>query len=68
MLPSFTAAELAACAEREVPQRRRVYPRLVDRGSMRADEAAREVAMMQEIARRLRAQVKANPRAAGRLL
>lgn len=64
----FTTADLAACAEREVKQRRRVYPRLIMSGRMSSEQAARETEMMVEIARRLQAEVAANPQQAGRLL
>lgn len=52
--PSFTFADLAACAEREVRQRQRVYARQVELGRMREDKAAIEIAMMQAIAAQLR--------------
>lgn len=65
---AFTADELARCAEREVRQRSVVYPRLVAKGSMRNWAADREIAMMLEIAQRLRAQAEADPQESGRLL
>lgn len=52
--PRFTFADLAACAEREVRQRERVYARQVELGRMREDKAAIEIAMMQAIAAQLR--------------
>lgn len=52
----FTFAQLAACAEREVRQRQRVYARQVELGRMRQDKADGEIAMMQAIAAHLRAQ------------
>lgn len=52
--PRFTFADLAACAEREVRQRQRVYARQVELGRMREDKAAIEIAMMQAIAAQLR--------------
>ena len=50
------AADLAACAEREAKMRRRVYPRWVESGRMTAAQAEREIAMMEEIAGRMRAE------------
>lgn len=47
----FTDADLAECAEREVKQRRRVYPMLVARGSMSQEFADRQISMMEQIAR-----------------
>lgn len=47
---SATAEQKAACAEREVRQRRRVYPKLVARGSISQTFADREIATMEEIA------------------
>lgn len=52
---TFTAADLAQCAEREVKQRERVYSRLVDGGKMTQAFADRETNMMRAIATRLRA-------------
>lgn len=46
----FTNGEKRACAEREVKQRNRVYPRLVENGRMTKEAAEREIAMMKEIA------------------
>jgi hypothetical protein len=46
----FTAQDLAECAHREVAQRLRVYPRMVERGTMRMAEADRQIAMMRQIA------------------
>jgi hypothetical protein len=46
----FTASELVECARREVTQRRRVYPRLVENGRMTQEKADRETAMMVAIA------------------
>jgi hypothetical protein len=47
----FSRADLADCAEREVKQRRRVYPNLVTGGKMTREFADRQIAMMEEIAR-----------------
>lgn len=64
---TFTAADLAKCAEREVGQRRGVYPRLIGTGRLTQEKADREIQMMAEIARRLREQADAELNA-GRLL
>ena len=45
----FTADELAACAEREVKFRERVYRDRVVRGRMKLAQANREIAMMRRI-------------------
>jgi hypothetical protein len=49
-MPKFTDLEKATCAEREVSQRLRVYPRLVEQHKMKQDFADRQIEMMQEIA------------------
>lgn len=64
----FTHAELAACAEREIKQRRRVYARLVERGQMTPAAAEREILMMQAIAEHFRELVHQDPQASGVLL
>ena len=51
---AFTLTELRECAEREVKLRRRVYANRVDTGRMTQREADRQIAMMDEIAERLR--------------
>lgn len=58
---SFAPEDLAACAEREVRMRERVYPRWVGAGKLTQARADQELAMMREIARVLRAQVPAPP-------
>lgn len=55
---TFTAAELAACARREVAQRERVYPRLITSGKMDRRTAERQIAMMEQIARDYAAKAK----------
>jgi hypothetical protein len=45
----FSWEELQHCAQREVRQRKRVYPRLVHTGKMTQAEADKEIAMMQSI-------------------
>ncbi|KTS07923.1 hypothetical protein SB2_02870 [Methylobacterium radiotolerans] len=52
----FTAADLADCAEREVRQRQRFYPRLIASGRMAQAKAERQTVLMQAIARKLRAE------------
>lgn len=47
---THTAAEKQACAEREVKMRRRVYPNWVQSRRMTEQQAAREIAIMEEIA------------------
>jgi hypothetical protein len=47
---TFTFTELAACAQREVKQRKRVYARRVQQRDMTQDFADREIGMMQAIA------------------
>lgn len=64
----FTAIELAACAEREVKQRKRVYTRLVQQGKMMRDEAEREIAMMKAIAAHFHAEIERAPQESGMLL
>lgn len=51
----YTDLEKAMCAEREVSQRKRVYPRLVENGKMSQQGADRQIDMMREIAEEYRA-------------
>jgi hypothetical protein len=67
-MEKFTLDQLCRCAERDVRQRKREYPRLVMAMKMSQDEADREIAMMAEIARRLSAECEANPTEAGRII
>jgi hypothetical protein len=46
---TFSHADLARCAKREVRQRRYVYPGRVAAGRLKQDAADREIAMMQAI-------------------
>ena len=46
----ITPNEMAACVEREVAMRLRVYPRWVQAGKMRPEKAAREIAVMKAVA------------------
>ena len=48
---NFTNAQLAECAEREVKQRRRVYPRWVEDRRMTQVFANEQITMMDQIAR-----------------
>lgn len=59
MAEPFTAAEKQKCAERELRQRQRVYPRLVESGRMTQAEADRETACMAAIAADYRARASA---------
>jgi hypothetical protein len=63
----YTIRELAREADREVSQRRWVYPRLVDQGKLTRPVADRQLAIMEEIADRLRHEAEAEE-AASRLL
>lgn len=47
---TFTTEDKLACAEREIRQRRRVYPRLVLTGRMTDAEADVQIALMEAIA------------------
>lgn len=51
-----TFDDLAACAEREVKFRKRVYARRVSLGKMRQDHADREIGLMSAIRDHLRKQ------------
>ena len=53
--PPFAFSELAECAAREVRMRQNVYPNRVMTGRMTQKQATRELQMMDEIARYLRA-------------
>jgi len=55
---TFTSSELVKCAEREANYRRWVYPRRVADDKMTQAQADREIAMMEEIAERLKDQQK----------
>lgn len=50
MADTFTNAEKAKAARREVGLRRRAYPRWVDRGTMKQPQADREILLMEAIA------------------
>ncbi|WP_185982847.1 hypothetical protein [Aureimonas mangrovi] len=63
----ITALDKAECADREVKQRRRVYPRFVSDGRMTQAFADRQIAVMEAIAADYRIVADAEA-AAGRLL
>jgi hypothetical protein len=56
MPSTYPLAVLAQCAEREVNLRRRVYPVRVANGRMTQALADRQIAMMEAIAARLKAE------------
>jgi hypothetical protein len=56
---SISATEKLRCIERELVYRRRVYPRLVEKGRMSRDAAANEIEIMEAVANDLRAQAEA---------
>jgi hypothetical protein len=64
----WTLAELLAEVEREVQQREKVYPRLVERRTMSARSAEEQTGKMRRVAAILTALAETNPRAAGLLL
>ncbi|TGT72958.1 hypothetical protein EN802_13865 [bacterium M00.F.Ca.ET.159.01.1.1] len=63
----FTAKDKAECAEREVKQRQRVYPRLIAEGRMTQQLADRQTALMEAIASDYRSAAEAED-AKGRLI
>lgn len=58
----FTLAELAREAQREVVLRQAVYPTRIAAGKMKPAQAERQIALMREIARRLRTEADAEDR------
>lgn len=48
-MPEFTFRELQECAAREVKQRERVYPRLIEQRKLTASFAQRQIDMMKAI-------------------
>ena len=46
-----TRQEKYDCAKREVRQRRKVFPRLIEQGKMSAEFAARQIEIMEAIAK-----------------
>jgi hypothetical protein len=61
----FTLAELIREAEREVVLRQTVYKNRVEAGKMKEATATRQIAMMVEIARRLRAEAERDNKSGG---
>lgn len=59
MTARFTDAEKADCARREVKQRERVYPRLIETGKLTPGFAQRQIDLMIEIAEDYEAKAKA---------
>lgn len=55
----FSDKDKMDCAARELRQRLRVYPRLVDAGKMTQSLADRQIALMEAIVRDYEARVKA---------
>lgn len=53
---TFSTADLAECAECELAQRRRAYPRWIEAKRMTQALADRQTALMQAIAHKLRAE------------
>lgn len=51
LFDEITAQDKWACANREVAMRRKVYPRWVADGRMKQEQADREIAVMEAIAR-----------------
>lgn len=64
---TFSARDKQKAAAREVGQRQRVYPRLVESGRMNQADADRQIAIMQSIAADYEKQAEAEA-AAGRLI
>lgn len=65
--PIFSARELCTAVARELGYRRRVFPRRVEHGAMRSEEADRQIAMFEVIHARYAAEAEAED-AKGRLL
>jgi hypothetical protein len=53
----FTLAQMVACVEREIAQRRSVYPRLISDAKMSQKKADHEIAAMSAVLANLKAQV-----------
>lgn len=58
-MTTYTLAQLAQCARRELGFRKHVYPKQVQKGRMSTVKAEAEIAMMEQIADRLRDMVAA---------
>lgn len=55
VLPPVTINDQIACVEREIQQRRRVYPRLIAKGSMKQGTADEEIRRMEAVLETVRA-------------
>jgi hypothetical protein len=53
-----TTSDKLACAIRELAMRKTVYPRLIEKGQIRADNAEREIAIMKAIVEDYAAQLR----------
>lgn len=56
-MSEFSLEDLLACAKRELALRKNVYPKWVKAGRYTADQARREVAMMEAIVEMLNGQI-----------
>lgn len=56
----ITTEDMLACVRREVRQRQRVYPRLVELGKMTQSQADPETRTMQAIAEKVRRELQAD--------
>jgi hypothetical protein len=57
--PTISATRKLECIEREPAYRRRVYPRLIEKGRMSRNTAASEIEVMEAVASDLRLQAEA---------
>lgn len=57
--PRYSDEEKLKELDRELMQRHRVYRRLIERGKMSQDQAARQIAIMNDVANDYRERVKA---------
>jgi len=53
-----TPPEMIACAKRELAIRKRVYPKLVEAGKMKADQCRHEIETMEAIVKELESKAK----------
>lgn len=63
MADRFTARQKQQAAAREVAQRQRVYPRLVEAGKMKRTDADKQIAIMSDIESDYRQRADAEERA-----
>lgn len=59
MQPRYSDEEKLKELDRELMQRHRVYRRLIERGKLSREQAARQIAIMNDVADDYRARVKA---------